>query len=115
MSSLRGCREGKVAVVSEGRYGKAALFISQTHLPNTRDMLCSQHTGEIDDGLHTLDLPLHDVIVIFLSSGREGQEMDGSGVLLDVWVGRGVWHETVVNVFGREGSEGGLYDVVRRK
>jgi hypothetical protein len=79
-----------------------------THLPDTWDVLRSQHTGEIDDCLHALDLTLYNVVVVFLSSGGEGQEVNRSDILLAVRVWRRVWHETMIDVFGSEGGEGGL-------
>jgi hypothetical protein len=58
---------------------------------------------QLDDGLHSLDLPLDLGIKILLFDFREAQEMDGTGVSRSSIFGN-EWSEGLIDVFGQEGG-----------
>lgn len=69
-------------------------------------------SSEFDDGLEVLDLSFDRGIEIFLSYGREGEEVNRSDVGTDVHsrgVGREERSQSLVDVFGEERNESGLF------
>lgn len=79
-----------------------------THLLDGNSSSFSHNSGQLDDGLHSLDLTLDDGVKVFLSDFRIHDKVYGSDVVFLVFRGRCERKETVVQVLGGEGGEGGL-------
>ena len=70
-------------------------------------MALTQHTGQLNDRLHALHLPLNDDVEVLFLDLREEQEVNGSRV-----AGLGVlgdeFPKTLVDALGQERRVGGL-------